>query len=52
MDTNNPRIALANARITSGMKLRMGDKRHAARAHAEANPRQNYSRPKTDRPRT
>ena len=36
------------ARITAGMKMRMGDKRHAARAHAEANPRQNYSR--VDRP--
>ena len=33
------------ARITAGMKMRMGDKRRAARAHAEANPGQHYSRP-------
>jgi very-short-patch-repair endonuclease len=39
------------ARITAGMKMRMGDKRSAARAHAEANPRQNYSRPKPERSR-
>jgi very-short-patch-repair endonuclease len=33
------------ARITAGMRLRMADKKTAARAHAEANPRQDYSRP-------
>ena len=33
-------------RITAGMKLRMGDKRSAAHAHAAANPRQDYSRGK------
>jgi very-short-patch-repair endonuclease len=34
------------ARITAGMRLRIADKKTAARAHAEANPRQDYSRPK------
>jgi very-short-patch-repair endonuclease len=33
------------ARITAGMRLRLADKKTAARAHAEANPRQDYSRP-------
>lgn len=33
-------------RITAGMRLRIADKKEAARAHREANPRQNYSRPK------
>lgn len=32
------------ARITAGMKLRIADKRDAARAHKAANPRQDYSR--------
>ena len=34
------------ARITAGMKLRMSDKKTAARAHAAANPNQEYRRPK------
>ncbi len=33
------------ARITAGMRMRIGDKRDAARAHREANPNQNYERP-------
>ena len=33
------------ARITAGMRLRMADRKDAARAHAQANPRQDYSRP-------
>ena len=33
------------ARITAGMRMRISDKKDAARAHAEANPKQNYSRP-------
>jgi very-short-patch-repair endonuclease len=33
------------ARITAGMRLRIADKKEAARAHREANPRQDYSRP-------
>jgi very-short-patch-repair endonuclease len=33
-------------RITAGMKMRIADKRDAAHAHAAANPRQLYSRPK------
>ena len=33
------------ARITAGMRMRIADKKTAARAHAEANPRQDYSRP-------
>ena len=33
------------ARITAGMRLRMSDKKDAARAHAQANPKQDYSRP-------
>ena len=32
------------ARITAGMRMRMADKKDAARAHAAANPRQDYSR--------
>lgn len=39
------------ARITAGMRLRMADKKEAARAHKEANPRQSYSRPKKDYPK-
>ena len=35
------------ARITAGMRMRIGDKRAAAHAHKEANPRQSYSRPKS-----
>jgi very-short-patch-repair endonuclease len=34
------------ARITAGMKLRMGDKRTRAREHAASNPKQDWSRPK------
>lgn len=33
------------ARITAGMRQRIADKKEAARAHREANPNQNYSRP-------
>ena len=33
------------ARVTAGMRLRIGDKKTKARAHAEANPNQHYSRP-------
>jgi len=33
------------ARITAGMRMRIADKKDAARAHREANPNQNYSRP-------
>ncbi len=33
------------ARITAGMKMRIADKKSKAREHAEANPRQSYSRP-------
>nr|WP_277754061.1 DUF559 domain-containing protein [Porphyrobacter sp. GA68] len=32
------------ARITAGMRLRIADKKEAARAHREANPRQTYNR--------
>jgi very-short-patch-repair endonuclease len=32
------------ARITAGMRLRIADKKEAARAHKQANPRQHYSR--------
>ena len=34
------------ARITAGMRLRMADRKHRARAHAAANPNQHYTRPK------
>jgi len=34
------------ARITAGMRLRISDKKEAARAHREANPNQHYSRPR------
>ena len=34
------------ARITAGMRMRIADKKDAARAHAAANPNQHYSRPK------
>ena len=34
------------ARITAGMRMRIADKKEAARAHREANPNQHYSRPK------
>jgi very-short-patch-repair endonuclease len=33
-------------RITVGMRLRIADKKEAARAHREANPKQDYARPK------
>ncbi len=33
------------ARITAGMRLRIADKKSKARAHAQANPNQHYSRP-------
>jgi very-short-patch-repair endonuclease len=36
------------ARITAGMKMRIGDRKSKAREHAAANPRQSYSR--VDRP--
>lgn len=41
------------ARITAGMRMRIADKKDAARAHAAANPNQHYSRPKRrdDRPK-
>ena len=32
-------------RITAGMRMRIGDKKDAARVHREANPNQDYSRP-------
>ena len=38
------------ARITAGMRLRIADKKDAARAHREANPRQDYSRPNRRKP--
>ncbi len=34
------------ARITAGMRLRIADRKEAARAHAAANPNQHYSRQK------
>lgn len=34
------------ARITAGMRMRIGDKKEAARAHRDANPKQTYERPK------
>lgn len=34
------------ARITAGMRMRIGDKKTAARKHAAENPRQDYSRPR------
>lgn len=37
------------ARITAGMRMRIADKKEAARAHREANPRQHYSRPRPER---
>jgi len=39
------------ARITAGMRLRIADKKEAARAHREANPNQHYSRPNRAPPR-
>ena len=33
------------ARITAGMRLRIADRKEAARAHREANPNQHYERP-------
>lgn len=33
------------ARITAGMRLRIADRKEAARAHKDANPKQTYSRP-------
>lgn len=38
------------ARITAGMRLRIADKKEAARAHREANPNQHYSRPNRSAP--
>ncbi len=38
------------ARITAGMRLRIGDRKEAARAHKAANPNQDYSRPKPRAP--
>ena len=32
-------------RITAGMRIRIADRKEAARAHREANPNQDYSRP-------
>ena len=37
-------------RITAGMRLRIADKKEAARAHREANPNQHYSRPNRRKP--
>jgi very-short-patch-repair endonuclease len=37
-------------RITAGMRIRIGDKKEAARAHREANPNQDYSRPNRRKP--
>lgn len=39
------------ARITAGMRMRIGDRKEKARAHAAANPNQHYSRPKRDETR-
>ncbi|MGY6550709.1 MAG: endonuclease domain-containing protein [Erythrobacter sp.] len=39
------------ARITARMRLRIADKKEAARAHREANPKQDYARPKPRAPR-
>ncbi|WP_324828898.1 endonuclease domain-containing protein [Qipengyuania zhejiangensis] len=36
-------------RITLGMRSRIADRKQAARAHREANPRQSYSRPRDTR---
>jgi very-short-patch-repair endonuclease len=38
------------ARITAGMRIRIADKKAAARAHAEANPKQHYERPNRRKP--
>jgi very-short-patch-repair endonuclease len=38
------------ARITAGMRMRIADRKEAARAHREANPNQHYSRPKRSAP--
>lgn len=38
------------ARITAGMRIRIADKKAAARAHREANPNQDYSRPGRRKP--
>jgi len=38
------------ARITAGMRLRIADRKEAARAHREANPKQDYSRPNRRKP--
>ncbi len=37
-------------RITAGMRMRIADRKEAARAHREANPNQNYSRPNRRKP--
>lgn len=39
------------ARITAGMRMRIGDRKEKARAHAAANPNQHYSRSKRDETR-
>lgn len=38
------------ARITAGMRSRIADKKEAARAHREANPKQHYERPNRRKP--
>jgi very-short-patch-repair endonuclease len=38
------------ARITAGMRMRISDRKDAARAHYEANPNQDYSRPNRRKP--
>lgn len=37
-------------RITAGMRMRIGDKKTAARKHAAENPKQDYSRPRKPAP--
>ena len=37
-------------RVTAGMRIRIGDKKEAARAHREANPNQDYERPNRRKP--
>ena len=38
------------ARITAGMRLRIADRKEAARAHRDANPNQDYARPDRRKP--
>ena len=38
------------ARITAGMRLRIADRKEAARAHRDANPNQDYARPNRRKP--